>query len=108
MMRYTQRLIIVISADIQAKANAWAKNIDPDGGENTFNVPVYRVGLPQITPDGFWCSWAMTIDEDTNIKSLRDKMSALDRDKIRIFNGNTRTPESVLAELGLETWKDTV
>lgn len=104
MSTYTRRVIIVIDAAVRDKAtNDLAQKVDPAGGDNAFNVPLYPAGGPQASPTHYWCSWAMTDDEDTNIKALRTALAAADRSKVRMFNGNTRTPESVLAELGLET-----
>ncbi len=102
-MPLPRRLIIVVDTDIKDRANTLAKRIDTVGGERTFVTPLYPAGLPQGAPSHYWCSWAMTDLDDINLRALRSALSTLDRTKIRLFNGNIRTPESVLAELNLAT-----
>lgn len=94
---YTRRLIIVVTAAAAANANARAKEVDPEGGHRTFTAPLSPTGDEPATH--YWCSWVMRDSDDT---SMRAKLAAADAaGHARVFNGNARTPESVLAELGL-------
>lgn len=101
MTLYSRRVIIVIPADLAAQANSRAAEVDTEGGERTFTAGLVPAGSPPGTPPThMWCSWALRIAQNT---AIRNRMQAIDvLSRVKIYDGNTRTPESVLQELGLE------
>lgn len=99
---YTRRLIIVVPVAVASQANVRAKEVDTVGGERTFSVGLVPVGSPAGTPPTYyWCSWAMTNDHHTAVRSRVDT-AALRAAGVKVFDGNARSPQSVLGELGLE------
>jgi len=97
MTAYTRRLIIVVTASAAGAANARAKEVDPEGGERAFTAGLSPTGEEPATH--YWCSWALRESDDG---AMRTKLAAaVAAGLARVFNGNARTPESVLAELGL-------
>jgi hypothetical protein len=95
---HNRRLIIVVKAAAAAAANARAKELDSEGGERTFTVGLSTTGLPPVTH--YWCSWQMDDDWDARIKE--NLQNAVDNGNAWVFNGNIRTPEWVLQQLGLK------
>lgn len=102
MTTFTRRALIVIPADLAAQANGRAKEVDREGGEKTFTAGLVPAGSPPGTPPThLWCSWQMTTGQHT---AIRNRMRALPDplSRVKVYDGNTTDPESVLAELGLE------
>lgn len=97
-MPHDRRLTIVVTAAIAAVANARAKEVDTVGGERTFTEGLSLTGLPPATH--YWCSWQMDDDWDARIK--QKLQNAVDNGNAFVFNGNIRTPEWVLQQLGLK------
>jgi hypothetical protein len=93
-----RRLIIVIKAAIRAQANARAAELDREGGENTFNVPLSISG--NLPATHYWCSWQLDDDWDRQLKEKLQQV--VTNGNAWVFNGNNRTPDSILTELGLQ------
>lgn len=95
---YTNRLIVVIAADAQAGANAFAKQIDVAGGERTFTSELSPTGRSPATH--YWCSWAMKKGEHDG---LRTRLRLLvDSGKARVFDGNKLETGEILQQMGLK------
>lgn len=95
---YTQKLIIFVTADKQADANAAAKTVDPEGGEFTFIHGLSPNGLLPITH--YWCSWTMTGNEKNNLQARLSNVRP--SNKVTVFDGNQVTPEQALAQMNLQ------
>jgi len=96
--QHTKVSIIVVEAGVQADSNAKAKEVDAPGGEKTFTVPLSASGSAPATH--YWCRWVQTPGEDL---SLRGKLAVhVAQGRAWIYDGNTTTPEQVLAERGLK------
>lgn len=96
-MACDRRLIILVTAEIAAQANARAKELDAEGGERTFTVGLSATGAAPATH--YWCNWGLTGSGDA---AVRSRLGALvDAGSAKVFDGNSRAPESVLAEVGL-------
>lgn len=93
-----RRLLIVVTANIAANANSRAKEVDLIGGEKTFNVGLSATG--NLPATHYWCSWQLGDDWDARLKEKLKQ--AIDAGNAWVFNGNTRTPNSILTELGLK------
>lgn len=93
-----ERLIIVVKAAEAQKSNDQAKTVDRAGGERTFTIGLSPTG--EGPPTHYWCSWAMEPGDKVNINKLLD--GAAKKKDAYVFDGDARTPESVLAELGLK------
>ena len=96
------RYIIVVQAAHQAVANALAAQVDTVGGQNTFTVPLYPAGLPQVTPSHFWCDWGGLSNNDARAVYARFGNGTPARPGI-LYDGDVVTPAEVLAALGIET-----
>lgn len=79
MTLYTKRALIIIPADQVAAATAIAKQLDPEGGEQTFNVPLVNPANPDAPPTHYWCSWALTEKEH---QQLQTQLATLGRPKL--------------------------
>lgn len=67
MTEYTERRIIVLRAALADEANQAANLVDTEGGEHTFDVPLYdSFG----EPIAYWCNWAMRPDEIAGLEAL--------------------------------------
>ncbi len=94
---YTDRLIIVIVASLQAQANTRATEVDPVGGSQTFTVGLSPSG--NLPATHYWCNWQLLPDERVR---LNNRIGSLgNASKVRIFDGNTTTTAQVLATTGL-------
>jgi hypothetical protein len=67
MTEYTERRIIVLREALAGAANQAAKLVDTEGGERTFDVPLYDQFGGTIA---YWCNWAMKPNEVTGLESL--------------------------------------
>ncbi len=95
---YTKRLIIVVSAAAAAVTNARAKEIDSEGGEQTFTVGLSATGKEPITH--YWCSWAMS---DNEHDAMQQKLLLhVTQGEAKIFDGNKLTSDEVLQQMGLQ------
>lgn len=98
---FTRRLIIVVSADTVAAANAQAKTLDKrlaETGDQTFSVGLSATGQEPATH--YWCSWVVQPDDDNALKNRLKSLSLVG--KAKIFDGHKLTPEDVLQEMGLK------
>lgn len=87
-----------MNANRASLANIETKKVDIDGGERTFTVRLSASGLPPATH--FWCSWQMTDEIDVDLR--RVLKTWIDSDEARVFNGNLRSREWVLSNIGLQ------
>jgi len=95
---YTNCLIVVIQAQLQAAANAKALELDTLGGDRTFTQGLSPSGALPATH--YWCDWTMLPGEEV---PLRGKLANVGSgNKVRVYNGKTTTPEQVLALTGLK------
>lgn len=92
METFTKRLAIVIPVNVKLISNNLSKNIDTEGGERTFTVPLAKNTKPN-TITHYWCSWQMTQEQ---FDAIQNKFSG---DKL--YNAAQFTPEKVLEQLGL-------
>jgi len=96
---YTKRLIIVVSAVVSSACNDESKKVDTVRGDKTFTVGLSETGSSPVTH--YWCNWVMTPEDET---ALKDKLKTwTDLGTVKIYDGNSVSPESVLSKLGLKT-----
>lgn len=91
---YEKRVIIVIPAAERDAENTWVKeNVDPDGGEKTFRVPLYS--NPDISGNAthYWCSWAVN-EAELNLLSPHFGAS--------LYDAEDWSPKQVLTEMVLQ------
>jgi hypothetical protein len=82
----TERAVIIIAAAELAAANAWMKaNIDKEGGEKSFSVPIFN-NEDELTH--YWCDLQCTASQ----KELLSAYFGLD-----CYDGNLQSKESILA-----------
>lgn len=98
---HVRRLIIVIKAVRLVQANMRTRLVDAEGGERTFTNGLVPVGsLLDTPPTHYWCSWAMRITEDSDIRARLQAW--VDTGDCWVFNGNTTTPEELLVQFNME------
>lgn len=112
---YTKRFIIVARADLAAAANLAAKqpDTDPDGGDQTFTVPLSASG--SLPAQAYWCSWQMTTAQALAIRNrLRERGATVaevapvppggspSTNRFAIFDADDWMPQQVLAKIGLQ------
>jgi hypothetical protein len=95
---YTDRLIIVVVASLQAQANSRAVEIDATGGLQTFTAGLSASGAAPATH--YWCSWQLLPDERARLSQRMQSLGS--GSKVRIYDGNTTTAAQVLAQTGLK------
>ena len=106
MTAYTQRLICVVTADLQAGANVHGKTVDPVGGEQAFTVPLSGTGMVPATH--YWCDWALRPSDRTLLSTLLMSLP-LATLKVNIYElddadpgRGVPSPTTVLQTLGLK------
>lgn len=95
------RLLIVIAAADQARANTDALAFDPAGGDRTFTVGLSPTGALPATH--YWCS---SIASEATAAAVAAKLTAEYAGAICEewdMDANPGRPEQLLAALGLQT-----
>lgn len=97
--QYTQRAIIVVTAQVQNAANARAKEVDTVGGERTFTMGLSATGTAPATH--YWCGWWMQPAEYAGLSAKLNSMPQAGS-RVWIYDGNTTSEEVVLTTMGLQ------
>ena len=95
-MANTHRAIIVARAAVvnTARQRAAEAGLDPVGGLAALDAPLSLNG--QFPAQAYWCSWGMTAAQ---YAQAQNRIEGFDPTRIRLYDGNTWTPEAVLADL---------
>jgi hypothetical protein len=71
MSDYGYRALIIVDATVQEAANEfWKKNIDPEGGEFTFTVPLSLTGMEPAT--NYVCETSLTKEQLEQVSAFVD------------------------------------
>ncbi len=95
------RLLVVLPATVQAWGNraAWYGDGKDDGALETFTVGLSVIENGPMTH--YWCSWGGLSEEQyTDLQRRFTTLQAQDYG-VRVWDGDTVTPDDVLAETGL-------
>ena len=112
------RRIIVVAADQQAAFNQGSQQVDTDGWQKEMSVPLRKAGDATNTVVAYWCSWEMTdatrqtLDAvlateqptavEAHVYGVGETLPAFGTQRIWLIDGDTVSPEQVLADLGLD------
>lgn len=99
-----RRMIIVIVAEQQALGNQLALEWDPEGGQNTFTVPLSPTGQEPFTH--YWASVTMPDATFDAIATELDPYVA--QSQAWYFEQPPENPESVLSQLGLQRIEEVI